>query len=118
MPSYVKKVIKENEQVNIKEEDEEDTKNDNSNIEFNVNSSLKARLYQKHPELMTNVFKTKNEIEEENNKNKGNVVEEEQPAEDLTSMINLLLGEDRKKENKINKDTKSKKMLRKKRNIR
>lgn len=116
MPSYVKKVIKENEQVNIKED--EDTKNDNSNIEFNVNSSLKARLYQKHPKLMTNVFKTKNEIEEENNKNKGNVIEKESQSEDLTSMINLLFGEDRKNEIQKDKETKPKKMLNKKRNIR
>ena len=69
MPSYVKKMLNETSKTDEKtkksENEEEDENVDNENVEFNVNASLKARLYQKHPELMINVFKTKEELEKE-----------------------------------------------------
>ena len=104
MPSYVKKIINETSKNEEKrtENEEEDENVDNENVEFNVNASLKARLYQKHPELMINVFKTKEELEKEEKKE----MKKEPPKEDLNSLINEILGEE---------DNDTKKMLKRKR---
>ena len=105
MPSYVKKMLNETSKTDEKtkksENEEEDENVDNENVEFNVNASLKARLYQKHPELMINVFKTKEELEKEEKEMK-----KEPPKEDLNSLINEILGEE---------DNDTKKMLKRKR---
>ena len=106
MPSYVKKMLNETSKTDEKtkksENEEEDENVDNENVEFNVNASLKARLYQKHPELMINVFKTKEELEKEEKKE----MKKEPPKEDLSSLINEILGEE---------DNDTKKMLKRKR---